>query len=51
MFKCKFCDCEVFTKNAKSEGKRSDQPNLCKGCRFGIDGHKKMKKPKPYGDV
>ena len=48
MLKCPFCDCEVFTKNTKAEGKKKNQPNLCVGCKYGTNKHKKMAKPKPH---
>ena len=41
---CPTCDCEVFTANIKATGKKKNQPNLCDGCRFGINNHKKMAK-------
>lgn len=48
---CPTCDCEVFTQNAKSDGKRSEQPNLCKDCRYGTNGHIKTAKPKPHDNA
>ena len=44
--KCPKCDCEVFTKNEKAIGKKKDQANLCKDCRFGTNNHRKMAKPR-----
>ncbi len=45
---CPKCnDYEVYTSNKAATGKKKDQPNLCKDCRFGTDNHKKMAKPKP----
>ena len=44
---CPKCnDCQVDTMNEKATGKKAGIANLCKNCRYGLNGHKKMAKPK-----
>ena len=46
MTKCPTCDC---CEGKEYLDKRSGKTkiNLCVNCRYGLDGHKKMAKPKP----
>lgn len=46
MTKCPKCDC---CEGKEYLDKRSGKVkiNLCNNCRFGLNGHKKMAKPKP----
>lgn len=47
MAKCPTCDC---CEGKEYQHKKADKPrlNLCPNCYFGINGHKKMAKPKPH---